>query len=483
MRLKLFPSTRRGWKIFASVFGALLALYGLFAVLGWLFPDTELLTGGYFTDLLFKGIVLGGVYALIALGYTMVYGVIQLINFAHGEIYMLGAYFGYFFLRIFIENLYLARGMPLFLVFILAMICAMALCSICGVFMEKFAYLPLRKSTRIAALITAVGMSFFLQNFGLIVFTPNPRSFAPNTFAVYMVEVSENPEFTSPQRKRLFQESRIEIPYTSGAYVRVRVKTPSGNSGWSEPVYLPADGVHTIGPFADYASTPQSEVPAPAGIVVARDMAKNTISINWSETPKAYRDLAAIVTDKTVFVPLDFGIGAARSEEGGSRRFGFNAAPIHLLILVTTAVTLLMLWWLINKTRFGVAMRAVSFDKDATRLMGIDTDGVISLTFALGSALAAVAGCLVGLYLIRIDPLMGVLPGIKAFVAAVVGGIGSIPGAAAGGLIMGVSETLVKGYIPSRISPLADAVAFAFLIVVLLVKPTGLFGKTVKEKV
>lgn len=483
MTSKLFPVSKRGWIILSSCIGALVALYAFFGLLAKLFPENELLTGGYFADLLFKGIVLGSVYALIALGYTMVYGVIQLINFAHGEIYMLGAYFGYFFLRLFIENLYMAKGTPLFIAFILAMICAMICCSICGVLMEKFAYLPLRKSTRIAALITAVGMSFFLQNLGLIMFTPNPRSFAPNTYAVYMIEVSETPDFANPVKKKVHQDARAEIAYVGDAHVRIMAKTPSGNSDWSETVFLPADGIHTIGRFAEDSSSLSSEVPEPSGIVVGRDMTKRTISLNWTEVPKSFRDLESIVTDKTAFVPLDFGIGVGRSEEGGARRFGFNVAPIHMLILIVTAITLGGLWWLIQRTRFGVAMRAVSFDKDATRLMGIDTDSVISLTFALGSALAAVAGCLVGLYLIRIDPLMGVLPGIKAFVAAVVGGIGSIPGAAAGGLIMGVSETLVKGYIPSRISPLADAVAFAFLIVVLLVKPTGLLGKVVKEKV
>ncbi len=483
MRLRLFPSTRRGWFVLASIIGAFAALYALFEILALAFPSNELLTGGYFADLLFKGLVLGAVYALIALGYTMVYGVIQLINFAHGEIYMLGAYFGYYFLRIFIEHLHLARGISLFAVFALAMLCSMLCCSICGVIMEKFAYLPLRKSTRIAALITAVGMSFFLQNLGLIVFSPNPRSFSPNTFAVYVVEVSNDSDFSSAYARKTHQNSRIEIPYSGDAYVRVKAKTPGGSSDWSEPVFLGADGIHAIGEFADETRHLPGVVPAPAGIVITRDMAKNTIAIAWTESPKEFRNLAAIVPDKTSFVPLDFGIGANKSQEGGSRRFGFNAAPIHLLILAVTAITLICLWWLINKSKFGVAMRAVSFDKDATRLMGIDTDSVISLTFALGSALAAVAGCLVGLYLIRIDPLMGVLPGIKAFVAAVVGGIGSIPGAAAGGLIMGISETLVKGYIPSRISPLADAVAFAFLIVVLLVKPTGLMGKVVKEKV
>jgi len=459
--------------------GVLVVLYILFTILGHLFPDNELLTSGYFADLLFKGIVLGSVYALIALGYTMVYGVIQLINFAHGEIYMLGAFFGYFSLRYYIDRLYFGNGLPLWIVFVLAMLTAMILCAVCGVAIEKFAYLPLRKSTRIAALITAVGMSFFLQNLGLILFSANPRSFAPNTFVVYTVEASANESFSAPVSKRIYNETRVFLPVSDDLYVRIRARSQQGESAWSDPLFIAGNSL-----FESMGSSSESgdkNVPVPSGLSASRDEIGGRVEFKWSEIPKSARDIKPIFVETPKFVPLDFGLGADSTE--GRRRFGFNATEIHIVILVTTAVMLAGLYWLIHFTRFGMAMRAVSFDKDVTRLMGIDTDAVISLTFALGSSLAAVAGCLVGLYLVRIDPLMGVLPGIKAFVAAVVGGIGSIPGAAAGGLIMGISETLVKGYIPSRISPLSDAVAFAFLIVILLVKPTGLFGKVTKEKV
>ncbi|MCD6120034.1 branched-chain amino acid ABC transporter permease [bacterium] len=483
VRIKLIPTTRKGWLALGSTLGVLIVLYVFFTILGRLYPENQLLSGGYFVDLLFRGIVLGSVYALIALGYTMVYGIIQLINFAHGEIYMLGAYVGYFFLRLFIDKLYLGAGVPLWVSFFLAMSIAMVVCAVAGVIMEKFAYLPLRNSTRIAVLITAVGMSLFLQNLGLIAFTPNPRSFAPNTFAVYSVQVAASDKFTSPREMKIQQDTNAQASSRGDVYVRIKARSQAGESEWSAPVFLGADSPSSIGEFADYPTESEAGIPAPAGIVLKRELSSDKLEISWAEIPKVFRDIKPIFGEMPVFIPLDFGIGADRSESGEGRRFGVHVAGIHILILATTIAMLAALWWLINRTDFGLAMRAVSFDKETTRLMGIDTDRVISLTFALGSALAAVAGCLVGLYLIRIDPLMGFLPGIKAFVAAVVGGIGSIPGAAAGAMIMGVSETLVKGYIPAKISPLSDAVAFAFLIIVLLVKPTGLFGRAIKEKV
>jgi branched-chain amino acid transport system permease protein len=155
----------------------------------------------------------------------------------------------------------------------------------------------------------------------------------------------------------------------------------------------------------------------------------------------------------------------------------------NIVILVVTGVTLVALNLLINRTMFGISMRALSLDINAAKLMGVNTDAVIAWTFAIGGACAALAGNMVGMYNQTIEPLMGILPGLKAFVAAVVGGIGSIPGAAAGGIIMGISEALVKAFIPSQYSSLSDALAFAILIVVLLFRPNGIFGRTVKEKV
>jgi branched-chain amino acid transport system permease protein len=196
------------------------------------------------------------------------------------------------------------------------------------------------------------------------------------------------------------------------------------------------------------------------------------IRLNWTESPGP--DVAL----PPVFAGPDDQPLALSLEHGALRIPLYN-----LLIVLVTLGVLYGLNLLVNRSRFGIAMRALSFDMNAAKLMGIDTDRVISQTFAIGGACAGLAGCMVGLYNSSIDPLMGILPGLKAFVAAVVGGIGSIPGAALGGLIMGLSESLLKGYIDPQWSSLADALAFALLIVVLLFKPSGLLGRTVREKV
>lgn len=287
---------------------------------------------------LINGLSLGSIYALIALGYTMVYGIIQLINFAHGDVYMVGAFVGYFcmtFLRVgFFESLLIA----------------MAACALLGVVIERIAYKPLRHSTRIAVLITAIGVSLVLE-YGMMYFV--------------------------------------------GAGVRSYPALP----GFME-------GSFTVG-----------------GVMI-----KN----------------------------------------------------LQLLIIGVSVTLMLILQFIVKKTRVGKAMRAVSQDADAARLMGIDVDNTISLTFALGSALAGAAGVLVGVYYNSINPLMGIMPGLKAFVAAVFGGIGLIPGALLGSYVIGSLETFVAG---AGYSMFRDAVVFAVLIGILIVKPTGLMGKNLKEKV
>ncbi|HHY60371.1 MAG TPA: branched-chain amino acid ABC transporter permease [Clostridia bacterium] len=285
-----------------------------------------------------NGISLGSIYALIALGYTMVYGIIQLINFAHGEIIMVGAFVGFFAITKFNMN------------FFAAMLLAMIACSLLGVIIERVAYKPLRNSGRLAALITAIGVSLLLQNGGLYIFGADYQSF-PQAFP-----------------KRTFQ-------------------------------FL--DGVITITSY-------------------------------------------------------------------------------QILILSVTIIMMVVLHFIVNKTKTGKAMRAVSYDKDAALLMGINVDSVISVTFAIGSALAAVAGVLLGLYYQTVQPLMGLMPGLKAFVAAVLGGIGVIPGAMAGGFLLGIIEALVSGYWSTNYR---DVVVFLILIFILIVKPSGLFGKDTGEKV
>jgi branched-chain amino acid transport system permease protein len=294
---------------------------------------------------LVNGIAWGSIYALIALGYTMVYGILRLINFAHGDIYMVGAFAAYYLARL----LHAGGPEPSPLLAAAVLLGSMVICAALGVAIEFFAYRPVRKSSRLTALITAIGVSLLLENLGIRLFGADPKFF---------------PQLVAPTTITL------------------------------------ADGV--------------------------------------------------VVTNHQIFVVV-----------------------ISLLLMV--ALTLF-----VHKTRTGKAMRAVAFNRDAASLMGIPVNRIITITFAIGSALAAAAGVLVALTNPKIEPLMGIMPGVKAFVAAVLGGIGSIPGAVIGGLLMGVSEYLVVGYVSSTYR---DAIAFIILILVLLVKPAGLLGRNVAEKV
>ena len=285
---------------------------------------------------LVNGLILGSVYALIALGYTMVYGIIKLINFAHGDLYMMGAFIGYYLINSFQLN------------FFVALILTMILTACLGVLIEFLAYRPLRNSTKIAALITAIGVSFFLEYGMVYLFGANTRAF--------------------PQ---------------------------------------------------------------------------------------------ALETVKYNLGPI-------------------TVTNVQLTILGVSVFLMLALQFIVQKTKMGKAMRAVSVDSDAAQLMGINVNSTISFTFALGSALAGAAGVLIGLYYNSVEPLMGMAPGIKAFVAAVLGGIGIIPGAALGGFIIGLLETLA---ITIGLSSYRDAVVYGILIVILLVRPAGILGKNVKAKV
>ena len=282
---------------------------------------------------LVNGLAVGSIYALIALGYTMVYGTIKLINFAHGDVYMMGAFIGYFAVMVLKMNVFVA----------------LVACAVLGVVIERVAYKPLRNSTRVAALITAIGVSYLLENAMSYFFGAESRPF-PSDF-----------------------------------------------------------GTETITLFGD-------------------------VSVNGKQ----------------------------------------------ILIFGVTVVLMALLQFIVRYTKMGKAMRAVAVDEQAAQLMGIDVDGVISFTFALGSALAGIAGVLVGVYYNTISTTMGITVGLKAFVAAVLGGIGSIPGAMVGGYLIGLLETMVSffGYSPYR-----DGVVYFLLFIILIVLPAGLFGKNVREKV
>ncbi|HEX4924717.1 MAG TPA: branched-chain amino acid ABC transporter permease [Bdellovibrionales bacterium] len=291
-----------------------------------------------------NGLSLGSIYALIALGYTMVFGILQLINFAHGDVFMLGAFVGLFATRYF----GFAQEPSVFAL-VSVMGISMVACALIGLVIERFAYRPLRRSPRINVLITAVGVSLFLEFSGQLVFGSDPKYF--------------------PQ------------------------------------IYKPAG--------------------------------------DWS-------------------------IGE------------LNISPLHVIVFVIALVLMSVLQYIIFRTRLGRAMRAVSFSHDLASLMGIPTDRVISYTFMLGSALAGAAGVLFGLIYPKIEPLMGVMPGLKAFIAAVFGGIGNVTGAFVGSLILGLAEGFLVGY---GMPTFRDALAFSLLILILLFKPTGLLGVRRSEKV
>ncbi len=291
-----------------------------------------------FISNLINGISLGSVYAIIALGYTMVYGIAKMLNFAHGDVIMVGAYISY------CASSYLGFS-P-----VLSVLLAMVVCTVLGVAIEAFAYRPLRRSGSLAVLITAIGVSYLLQNVALLIWGSNPKAF-----------------------KSLVTFGSISL--------------------FDGKLIITAESIVTV--------------------------------------------IACII----IMVGLSF---------------------------------------FTKKSKMGKAMRAVSEDKDAAELMGINVNVTISLTFAIGSALAAIAGVLLCSAYPTLQPTTGSMPGIKAFTAAVFGGIGSIPGAMIGGILLGIIEIFSKSYISTALS---DAIVFAVLIIVLLVKPTGLLGKKITEKV
>ncbi len=291
-----------------------------------------------FTQQLVNGLTIGGIYALIAVGYTMVYGVIQLINFAHGEIYMLGAFFAATFI--------IVMGMPFYMAFILAMACG----AICGMLLDVIAYRPLRRSPRLACLITAIGMSIFLQNLAMLIWGSRPKPF------------------------------------------------------------------------------PSQSLP------------------EWFNTTWVFSH--------------------------------FRLTGFHLFVFGVTIIMMVGLNLLIKKTRFGKAMRAVAQNKTMAALAGINVNKVITLTFAVAGSMGAAAGLLVGAYYNSLYPTMGYVAGVKAFAAAVLGGIGSVPGAMLGGIVLGVAEAMGAGYLSSLYR---DGISYGVMILVIVFIPAGFFGVVIKE--
>jgi len=292
-----------------------------------------------FIQHLINGISVGSLYALIAIGYTMVYGILRLINFAHGDIFMLGTYIAFYSMTAFM--------LPWWASFLIAI----TLTCIFGILLERAAYRPLRNSPKISVMISAIGASFLIENLAIVLFGGRPKAFP--------------------------------VPSLFGSIL-------------------------TIG--------------------------------------------------------------------------GIRISSIVFIIPIITILALVILLFIVNKTKTGMAMRAVSKDYEASMLMGIDVNYIISFTFGIGSALAAIGGIMWGMKYPQLMPLMGVMPGLKSFIAAVVGGIGNIRGAVIGGFILGLSEILIVAFLP-ELSGYRDAFAFVFLILILLFKPGGLMGENIKEKV
>ena len=298
-----------------------------------------------FLQQLINGLAFGSILALIALGYTMVYGILRFINFAHGDVFMIGAFAGFYLtpkVAAFLPTPSIWSG-------IVVMAASMMICAMLGILIERFAYRPLQHSSKLAVLITSIGVSLFLEYGGQFVFGAAPKPF---------------------------------------------------------PHLIPKYHVGKLG-----------------GLTISSD---------------------------------------------------------QMIVLAVTVALLIILRFIVLKTKTGMAMRALAFNPEGAALMGVNTNAIISFTFGLGSALAAAAGILFAVLYPAVDPLMGIMPGLKAFCAAVLGGIGNLPGAALGGLIIGTVETFVAAYISSTYR---NAIAFAVLIVILLIKPSGLLGKKDVEKV
>ena len=303
-----------------------------------------------FLQQLINGLSWGAILALIAVGYTMVYGVLRLINFAHGDIYMIGALGGWY-----VSTHWYHIDHPSWAAFFLILSTSVIACAALGFLIELIAYRPLRGQPRITSLITAIGVSLFLEYGGQQFFGASPQAF---------------------------------------------------------PHLIP----------------------------------------NLEANPQLFH-LGEVIVNK-----------------------------VDAIIFTITLLLMIGLWYLVMRTKWGLALRAVSFRFDTAALMGININRIVSLTFILGSVLAAMAGILIAIRNNKVEPLMGLQPGIKAFIAAVLGGIGNIPGAVAGGFLLGMTEVLVAGYLPQG-SQYKDGIAFVILIAVLLLKPSGLFGQNVIEKV
>jgi branched-chain amino acid transport system permease protein len=409
----------------------------------------EFLVG--FLQYLIQGISLGSIYALIAIGYTMVYGILKLINFAHGDIYMVGSYAGLFAASYWVVNI--TKHAAIFPTIIAAMI----ICGLVGFAIEKMAYKPLRQAPKLIYQTAGIGACF---GFFAYTFFRWPMWQAIILFAIacgivgYVIEK----EFGK----------KINITLT---LILAVVVGCIGTFLWNSSIMV--SFIFSILFFLLFWMTfeavhrrPFNPAPRLAALITAIGVSffLEYAMMYWQSPNQQY--YPKILTDKI----FEFKMG------GNLSIFIFGQ---HIIFFVAAAILVILLMLLVNHTKVGRAMRAVSYDGEAAQLMGVNVNNTISMTFAIGSALAGAAGVIFGCFY-PFDPLLGMMPGLKAFIAAVLGGIGSIPGAMLGGILMGVAEQMAVGF---GSSALRDVAAFVILIIILLFKPTGLFGKNTSEKV
>ena len=390
-----------------------------------------------------NALTLGGIYALIAVGYTMVYGIIKLINFAHGEIYMMGAFAGILLIGV---------GVPLFL----ALPASMIICAFLGIMIDWAAYKPLRRSPRLAALITAIGMSLFLQNLAMLIWSANHRKF-PDLYPARAVQAQGEKAEENGQAFLDALEERLKTPMPDESAKVKKLKREE-------------DRLIVEFPLATIGSETRRVISSEANALL-NEMRAADPDLGL-DSPSIGPSLRHFLDKPAVSIPI-----------------GKDPVDIRWKILsiwAAVAVFTVALEALVKRTRVGIAMRACSLDQQTAALMGIDVNRIIALTFAIGSAMAAAAGILFGLYLGGgINFRMGYQPGFLAFSAAVLGGIGNIRGAILGGFIFGIVETMSRAYIADWLdisSQYSLAFAFAILILAILIRPTGILGSTAAER-
>lgn len=374
---------------------------------------------------LVNGILLGSIYALIALGYTMVYGVLRLINFAHGEVFMLGAYMALFVSWwLGYSPTATTLGQSSWVNLLMMLVASMVVCAIIGMLIELFAYRPMRSQPRIASLITAIGVSLMLQYAGALFLPNSPPQPIREEINPYRNEVLQIP--LKPRDTTFIEKIKVEEAEFNAAEAAVKAR------------------METEGVKSEFDLSPEGRL-----LRETRNDERNDVTNMKSEYERS-----------GVSLLIPYG---------------------QLIMFVTALALMLILRHIVMNTKPGRAMRAVSLDFDSASLMGVNVNRIVTLTFAIGSALAGAGAMMSATFLgLSLTTFFGVQPGVKAFVAAVLGGIGNIPGAVLGGLLMGVAETLVvwSGY-----GDYKDAIAFVILIAVLLFRPGGLLGSSKVEKV